>query len=178
MDKHISVTIDGQTLSGTITDLSRSNLSIEITAPYSGYRAHRYVPTFARASRNYLEIGEQVASELLSELYHDLLLLDDQRKSLTLELHGSEGILSKLLQFKASQAELSAKKPELKQQFRAGLLDQKQYQQSLKAIRDQDLQQSMLASELVERFIDDHLPGWQHSLDHDQLVAFLFSDRD
>ena len=176
MEKFISVTIDGQSVSGKITDLSRSGLSVEITAPFSGYSAHRYVPTFARASRNYLEIGEQVASELLSELYNDLLLLDDKHASLTAVLRGSEGILSKLAEYKANQVELLAKKPELKQQFRAGILDQKQYQQSLKTVRQQDLQQSMLARELMDQFIDNHLPNWQHRLDHDDLIAFLSSD--
>ncbi|MGI2029776.1 MULTISPECIES: hypothetical protein [unclassified Endozoicomonas] len=176
MEKLISMTINGQSVSGTITDLSRAGLSVEITAPFSGYSAHRYVPTFARASRNFLEIGDQVASELLSELYNDLLLLDGKRQSLQAVLHGCEGIFSKLAEHKAVQAELSTKKPELKQQFRAGLLDQKQYQQSLKRIRDQDFQQSMLARELVDQFIEQHLPGWQHSLDHDQLIGFLSSD--
>ena len=176
MEKLITMTISGQTVSGTITDLSRSGLSVEITAPFSGYSAHRHVPTFARASRNFLEIGEQVASELLSELYQDLLLLDGKRKSLAAELHGSERVFSKLAEHQAIQAELATKKTALKQQFRAGLLDQKQYQQSLKRLGDQDFQQSMLGRELVDQLIDQHLPNWQHSLDHDQLIAFLSSD--
>lgn len=72
MEKLISMTINGQSVSGTITDLSRAGLSIEITAPFPGYSARRYVPAFARASRNFLEIGDQVASELLSELYNPI----------------------------------------------------------------------------------------------------------
>ncbi|WP_252180396.1 hypothetical protein [Endozoicomonas sp. 4G] len=173
MNKRISLTIDGQSVSGIISELSRSGLTVEITSPFSGYRTGRYVPTFARASRNYLEIGEQVASELLTELYNDLQLLAEKRDLLTTKF---KHVLSKLRQHKASQEELSAKKPELKQQFKAGLLDQKHYQQSLKAICNHGTQQGMQSTELVKQFIDDHLPGWHHSLDHDQLISFLSSD--
>ncbi|WP_257275277.1 MULTISPECIES: hypothetical protein [unclassified Endozoicomonas] len=173
MNKHISLTIDGQSVSGIISDLSRSGLTVEITSPFSGYRTGRNVATFARASRNYLVIGEQVASELLTELYNDLKLLAEKRDLLTTEF---KRVLSKLRQHKANQKELSAKTSELRQQFKAGLQDQKQYQQSLKAIRDNETQQDMQSRELVEQFIDDHLPGWHHSLDHDQLISFLSSD--
>ncbi|WOG29902.1 hypothetical protein [Endozoicomonas sp. 8E] len=173
MNKHISLTIDGHSVSGIISDLSRSGLTVEITFPFSGYRTGRHVPTYARANRNYLEIGEQVASELLAELYNDLQLLAEKRYLLTTEF---KRVLSKLSQHKTSQKELAAKTSEQKQQFKAGLQDQKHYQQSLKAIRDHGTQQVMQSRELVEQFIDDHLPGWHHSLDHDQLISFLSSD--
>ncbi|WP_422137701.1 hypothetical protein [Endozoicomonas sp. ALC020] len=173
MKKHLYLSIDGQSVCGLVTDLSRSGLTVEITSPFSGYRTGRHVPTYARANRNYLEIGEQVASELLTELYHDLKLLTEKRDLLTTEF---KRILSKLSQHKTSQKELAAKTSELKQQFKAGLQDQKHYQQSLKAIRDHESQQVMQSRELVKQFIDDHLPGWHHSLDHDQLISFLSSD--
>ncbi|MBO9484304.1 hypothetical protein [Salinisphaera sp. G21_0] len=173
MDKSISLTIDGQPISGIITDLSRSGIIVEITSPFSGYRADRYVPTFARASRNYLEIGDEVAAELITTLYQDLKLLSAKRHSLVAEV---ETLLSSLSQNKTCQAELLAKKPELKQQFKAGQLDQKEYQKSLKAISDQAFQQSRQSSELVEQFIDEHLPDWGYGLDHEQFIGFLSSD--
>lgn len=114
-----------------------------------------------------------MASELLTELYYDLQLLAEKRDLLTTEF---KRVLSKLRQHKASQKESAAKTSELKQQFKAGLQDQKHYQQSLQAIHDHGTQQVMQSRELVKQFIDDHLPGWHHSLDHDQLISFLSSD--
>ena len=175
MEKLISVVVDGQLVTGSITYLSHSGLTIEITTPFSGYyNAGPSVPTFARSKRSYLKDDSQsVAVELLSDLYKDLSVLEERQALLRPAVCGSSGLLSKLAHYKNDRARLAGERRLLKQQFRANVLAQKEYQQSLKLIRKRDEQISTSTAGLVASLIKEYLPGWHYSLDHSQLIKFL-----
>ena len=177
MENPISLIINGQTVLGSITHLSSYNLTIKIVSPFSGYSHCRHVPTFARAKRNLLEDSQNLTKVLLQELYSDLLSLSAIHQRLAKQPVGdAEGpLFATLRQFQNDRNQLLQHRQLLKKQFRSQKLSQKEYRSKLKAIREQNDSLERSRNNTLNQFIDTCLPGWNYSLDHNQIAQFLLS---
>lgn len=70
------ITVEGQRVEGAFVHLSRDDLEVRITSPFTGRQAGSHIPTFARPHGRYTdaegrltEKGRACAEQLLEALY-------------------------------------------------------------------------------------------------------------
>ncbi|MCW7553918.1 hypothetical protein NX722_15065 [Endozoicomonas gorgoniicola] len=73
MPQILSFYIDETLVQGKVTYCKPYDIMVEITEPFSGFKAASHIPTFARHHKHFKGIkGHHKAIELLIELYTEL----------------------------------------------------------------------------------------------------------
>ncbi|WP_299735015.1 hypothetical protein [uncultured Endozoicomonas sp.] len=175
MSTPISVIINRITIHGSITDRSHSDLTVTITDPITGLSCSApHIPYFARAKKDYqTSLGEDLARELLTRLYHAARELQVQQDALQHQLYKPDGLKTALHKIRDEKTRLKQQKQTAKQQLKQGVLSQKAHQQQLKTLRQREEQLQSDEHELKENFMQNHLPQYSSTLDADEVLNWL-----
>ena len=80
MLQSIVTTVNGTSVHGIVTHHAPYDITIEITQPFRGFTTGCHIPCLARKHKHYKgEKGREKATELLAELYQDLIAVNSER---------------------------------------------------------------------------------------------------
>jgi len=154
----INIFVEGIEVEGKITHRYASDITVQITKPFSNISTGSHIPYFARSNRSFNGVyGDLTAKSLLKNLYDVGHHMDSEIFSIREKLDSAKESISNLpVQFNSE--DFNAKRRELKQSLKQGKFDSKVYQQQLTPLRKKAEEYNQKVIEIMDAFFEDSFP--------------------
>ena len=154
----INIFVEGIEVEGKITHRYASDITVQITKPFSNISMGLHIPNIARAYNSFDgEKGDTTAESLLKNLYDVGHHMDSEIFSIREKLDSAKESISNLpVQFNSE--DFNAKRKELKQSLKQGKFDSKVYQQQLTPLRKKAEEFNQKVIDIMDAFFEDSFP--------------------
>lgn len=172
----IQITVNGVTVRGEICDRSASDITVEIIAPYTGWRQHRHIMNLARVARpdGFLDGDESTAKALLANVYRVAKQVEENHDELLAELPHYLERIAQLDQLDRETYEI--KRSDLKVMLRSGEIDNKQHSSLQRDLKHRHVRFEHERDAIIDSFVLSFVEGaWPRDL-RDQVWERLLRD--